>query len=278
MNDSGSPGVPGFLSPEDCRLAEKFMEEGYVIAPAANGEMLERIRWLVAESAASTLGVSVSDPESFFNQFHEKILKYDLNSLRVDTIRKMNSQSWLRRSYFEVARPSLEILVGNELAMQLRINLSIQLPGDRGSLLPIHADVWAGDSPFEVVVWLPLVDCYGSKAMYILPPAGDKKLREEFDKYAQGSSEELFDKIKDDVVWIEISHGQVLIFNQNLPHGNRVNEESETRWSMNCRFKGVFTPYGDKKLGEFFEPITLRPASRLGIDYRFPSLESDPSK
>ena len=28
----------------------------------------------------------------------------------------------------------------------------------------------SGDSPFEVVVWIPLVDCYKTKTMYILPP------------------------------------------------------------------------------------------------------------
>ena len=79
-------------------------------------------------------------------------------------------------------------------------------------------------------------------------------------------------------MWIEIKAGEVLVFNQNLPHGNRVNKTAETRWSMNCRFKGVFTPYGDKKLGEFFEPITLKAASRLGMAYQFPSLHSDPEE
>ena len=39
---------------------------------------------------------------------------------------------------------------------------------------------------------------------------------------------------------------------------------------MNCRFKGVFTPYADKRIGEFFEPITLRPASRVGLTYALP--------
>ena len=52
---------------------------------------------------------------------------------------------------------------------------------------------------------------------------------------------------------------------------NRVNRESTTRWSFNCRFKGLFTPYADKKLGEFFEPITMRAATRLGLSYRLPS-------
>ena len=66
--------------------------------------------------------------------------------------------------------------------------------------------------------------------------------------------------------------GEVVVFNQALPHGNRVNTENETRWSMNCRFKSVFTPYGDKKLGEFFEPVTLRAASKTGMDYKLPEI------
>ena len=63
----------------------------------------------------------------------------------------------------------------------------------------------------------------------------------------------------------------ILIFNQNLPHGNVVNLESETRWSLNCRFKSVFSPYGDKKIGEFFEPITLRAISKIGMNYKYPN-------
>ena len=141
------------------------------------------------------------------------------------------------------------------------------------SLLPVHADVWSGDSPYEVVVWLPLVNCYQTKAMYLLPPSVDIQLREEFGQWAGRSSEELFRQIENEVSWIEIKAGEVLIFNQNLPHGNRVNQEPETRWSMNCRFKGIFTPYSDKKLGEFFEPITLKPLSKLGMNYKLPSLK-----
>jgi sporadic carbohydrate cluster 2OG-Fe(II) oxygenase len=172
--------------------------------------------------------------------------------------------------YFRLAKPYLEAIVGNELAMQQRINLSIQMPNDLSSLLSVHADTWSGDSPFEVVVWLPLVDCFGTKAMYLLPPVESAKFSDQFSQRGGSSSETIFDSIKNEVKWIEVKSGEVMLFDQSLPHGNRVNEESETRWSMNCRFKGVFTPYGDKKLGEFFEPITLRPASRRGMNYSLP--------
>ena len=61
-----------------------------------------------------------------------------------------------------------------------------------------------------------------------------------------------------------------MIFTQNQMHGNRVNREAETRWSINCRFKGLFAPYAGKRLGEFFEPITIRSATRLGMNYQLP--------
>jgi len=86
------------------------------------------------------------------------------------------------------------------------------------------------------------------------------------------NSEDLFKSIESDVQWIDINYGEVMAFNQSLPHGNRVNQENETRWSMNCRFKSLFSPYGDKKIGEFFEPITTKPASITGFNYQHPDL------
>ncbi|PPR19564.1 MAG: hypothetical protein CFH43_00127, partial [Proteobacteria bacterium] len=151
--------------------------------------------------------------------------------------------------------------------MQKKINLSIQLPEDRDSLLPVHSDVWSGDSPFEVVVWLPLVNCFKTKSMYILPANLINQFNKKISKKNYQNSEKVFQLIKKKVKWIKINYGQVLIFNQSLPHGNRVNKEPETRWSLNCRFKNIFSPYGDKKIGEFFEPITLRAASEIGLKY-----------
>ena len=267
-----------FASDGEIELGDRYQENGYVIVPVANLGEFQRIQKLVVDSVVAILSSGETDPESLLNGIHEKVSVGELNSFRLEMIRRMNAESWFRSSYFDLARSTLERIVGNELAMQLRVNLSIQLPEDEGSLLPVHADVWSGDSPFETVVWVPLVDCFDSKAMYLLPPTADQELRKNFGQYVGGSSEELFQQIKNEVVWIEIKAGEVLVFNQNLPHGNRVNKTAETRWSMNCRFKGVFTPYGDKKLGEFFEPITLKAASRLGMAYQFPSLHSDPEE
>ena len=86
-------------------------------------------------------------------------------------------------------------------------------------------------------------------------------------------TQHLFNAIKEDVKWMKVNYGEVLVFSQIYPHGNRVNKEGETRWSMNCRFKGLFTPYKDKKIGEFFEPITLRPVTKVSMSYKLPVTE-----
>ena len=173
-----------FISDKERILANQFHENGFVVTPVSQLTQFARIRQEVVETAASFLGSEVVNEESFLNQIHEQIDEDKLNSLRLHVIRQMNAQPWFRVAYFQIAKPILEALVGNELAMQLRINLSIQLPQDHSSLLPVHADVWSGDSPYEVVVWLPLVDCYRTKAMYLLPPEADQQLLEEFQNYA----------------------------------------------------------------------------------------------
>jgi sporadic carbohydrate cluster 2OG-Fe(II) oxygenase len=255
-----------FLSNDEKILEKEFIDQGYIIRDVANKDALGKIQKFTTEKLSRKGGDSL-------DKTHESISINELNTFRLDVIKEINDQPWLREAYFQIVKPYLDVLVGNELAMQLRVNLSIQMPGDESSLLPVHADTWSGDSPYEVVVWLPLVDCYDTKSMYFLPPEAANNLSNNFKLHTQGDSEQLFNTIKDDVKWMKVDYGEVLVFNQIYPHGNVVNEENETRWSMNCRFKSLFSPYKDKKIGEFFEPITMRPVTKVAMNYKLPSVK-----
>ena len=168
--------APTFWREDERALADAFVRDGYVILPAESRGDLDRIRDLLADIAASYLGLPpAADKGDFLDRIHEKVDVQRLNDLRLTVIREMNEEPWTRLSYFNTARRALEVLVGNELAMQLRVNLSIQLPNDDSSLLPVHADVWSGDSPYEVVLWVPYVDVYGTKTMFILPREKDSR-------------------------------------------------------------------------------------------------------
>jgi len=106
--------------------------------------------------------------------------------------------------------------------------------------------------------------------MFILNSSKYEKFRKIYKKKKIKSVSHLHNALKKDLDFIKIDYGNFLLFNQNLPHGNIVNKTSETRITLNCRFKGLFTPYAQKKLGSFFSPITIKPASKVGLEYKFP--------
>jgi hypothetical protein len=113
-----------------------------------------------------------------------------------------------------------------------------------------------------------------TKSMFILDNNKNKKiinkLENEFKKGKSISTEKLFQRIKKNITWLDVKYGEVILFNPALPHGARKNLEKETRFSINCRFKGIFTPYGDKKIGEFFLPITTRAITEVGMNFEYP--------
>lgn len=260
-----------FSFPGEQDLCDTFQSRGYVIRPVENRDGLDAIRALIASVMLKTLDLSISmEPGALLDATHRYVPVDKLNALRLAVVGALQNSEWFRPTYFSLARSALAVLVGNELAMQRGIGLNVQLPEDDSSLLPIHADVWDGDSPFEVVVWLPLVDCFRTKSMYILPPDKDRPFQAALEAHKSRGPEEIYEAVSKDAEFLDIRYGSVLLFSQTLMHGNRVNREAETRWSLNCRFKSILSPYADKRLGEFFEPIVLRPATRVGLHYRLP--------
>ena len=263
-----------FLDKNEQRLAKEFLSNGYIIRKVHDEKALVWIKKLFNKIIIKKNNIKYlnKNNKDIFNKTHKYIKKNQLNNFRVDLINKLNREKNFRKKYFECSKKYLEKIVGNELVMQKRVNLSIQFPNDSSSLLDVHADVWSGDSPYEAVAWMPLVDCYKTKSMYILPFSKYKKHEKNLFNKKIKNSKNLFNKIKKDVHWLNVKYGEVVIFNQCLPHGNVVNKTHETRWSMNCRFKSVYSPYFDKKIGEFFEPISLKPVSEAAIKYNFPKI------
>ena len=110
--------------------------------------------------------------------------------------------------------------------------------------------------------------------MFILPEDKHEKHIRQLEQCGVNSTSEIMDQIGNDLDWVKMEYGEVMLFTQNLMHGNVTNTEKTTRWSSNCRFKSALSPYSDKKLGEFFEPISLRGVTVLGAHYNLPNLKS----
>lgn len=258
--------------PDELDLASEFTTQGYVKRQVEDLSALERISETVYELAREHLNVGTQhSPVEFFDSAMNYVSVEGLNGLRMHVIHGLLQSRDFHGNLFKCGRSVIEEIIGNELAIQRNMGFNIQLPGDDSSLLAPHSDVWGSEcSPFECVLWLPLVNCYGTKSIFFLPPEKDRYWRKQIGHFS--SMDEVFDAIKDDVVWVNVPYGEFLLFTPTCLHGNRINQEAETRWSFNVRFKGLFTPYSGKGFGEYFQPLTIKPVTRIGMSFEFPGV------
>ncbi len=248
-----------FQSSKEKEISDAFLKDGYYIFKLEDNEALDHLKSKLIDSILGT---------EELEKIHLSTSTSDINKVRLASISKINSSRDFSPSLYHLAKPVLDILVGNELVMQRTVNLSIQMPNDDSSLLPIHTDVWSGNSPYEVVLWLPFVNCSKTNSMFILPREKSLSVLENYSEYKDLTTEEFFKRVESDLLFLDVPYGSAVIFSHTLFHGNRTNSEPDTRVSINVRFKSVLSPYGSKGLGESFRPISLKPATQIGLDYQ----------
>ena len=268
-----------FMTDSENQISEDFLTSGFITREADDFGALSEIQELIVKLTCEYLSLEVpGNKTEFLDEVHKLIEPGEINNLRLHVFREMNKAKWLREAYYSCARNTLETLIGNELAMQKNINLSIQMPEDSSSILPIHSDVWSGDSQFELVLWIPYVNVIRTKCMFILPAAENDKHLKRIEGSTISSTSGIMAEVEEDLTWVEMRFGEIMIFTQNLMHGNVLNQETTTRWSSNCRFKSLLSPYSDKKLGEFLSQYPYEQPLDLGCIINCQILEATDGK
>ena len=73
--------------------------------------------------------------------------------------------------------------------------------------------------------------------------------------------------------WIDVKKGEAIIFSPNCLHGNVINKEKYTRWSINIRYKNLFSPYtnyrNEKQIGSFYKPLTVKGITNFNLVHNF---------
>lgn len=245
---------------------ENFLKTGYAVIPAENLDPLVQLRKEIFEKSKEIFEHKGNDPESFFNNFHDlNFTGPRLNELRVKLINHCTNNIDSGTLIFEAFRNTVIELLGPDLLVQKNTNLVIQQPKDPNPS-EVHRDAPA-NSPYEVVVWLPLVDCYATKGMYVLDvPTTNKALKlldgpkgnyAEFENYCLEHGKQP-----------NVPFGSALFFWTGILHGSRINAEKETRWTLNMRYKNLFSPNGAKEPFEFFKIFNLSPLTKIAIDFQ----------
>ena len=254
-----------------------FQKNGYLIKKSkeinSTNYLQNKVFDLISKKNKNINKINKSKKTVFFQKLHKHINKKKLNEIRLSIVNGINSDDNFYKSYYKSASEMLDGLVGNEIAMQKKINISIQIPNDEKSMLPMHSDIYAGESPFEVVVWIPLTNVKKSThSMFIASPKDNPKINKEVTKSKNKTIIKIFNKYKKKFKFLEINYGEIVIFTPILLHGNVVNKTKETRISRNCRFKSLLTPYDvfsktHRNIPHFFKPLIIKPLTKIGFNF-----------
>lgn len=243
-----------------------FERRGFGVFPADDRSTLDELRRQIFAKTREVFGLQGDDPGEAFNRFHAlSVTGATLNELRMKLIREVTNGVDSGSLIYEAFRPTLHELLGPDLLVQKNTNLVIQQPNDPNPS-ELHRDAPA-NSPYEVVVWLPLVDCFGTKSMYILDrekTAGALRLLDERPTDWDGFHDHCLAVGEN----VPAPYGTALLFWTGLFHGSRVNREAETRFSLNMRYKSLFSPGGLKEPFEFFKIHRLSPLTKMAIEFQ----------
>jgi sporadic carbohydrate cluster 2OG-Fe(II) oxygenase len=261
------------------KLENDFQKNGYIVSKTKEQKALSYLQEkilnfvLSSDKNAKQNFKKYKNIKEYFSNLHKHVALNKLNNLRVNVIKKMNRDKKFRENYYLVAKEGLDQLVGNELAMQNKLNLSLQMPHDKNSQLPMHSDIYAGESPFEVVVWIPLMDIKANnQSMYITNPKDNKIINKEVTTTKTKTLSQIYNKHKKKFKFLKINFGEILIFTPILQHGNVVNTTNTTRMSLNCRFKSLLSPYDvfsktHRNIPHFYKPLQIKPMTRIGFNF-----------
>ena len=138
-----------------------FFENGFSIFNVENLLFLEKLRSQLLEQ------LNCKELDSL----HKSIKYNEINNERIKCYRTINKNENWEKNYYSLAASKLQKLLGPDISIQSKLNLSIQMPNDISSVLDLHTDALSGQSVFEVVLWVPLTRSFDSNAMYIFSKA-----------------------------------------------------------------------------------------------------------
>ncbi|MDX2225667.1 MAG: hypothetical protein SFY92_00995 [Verrucomicrobiae bacterium] len=243
---------------------QDFEKKGYAVVEAGNRAPLENIRKLIYQQLIERTKTGSDHPDAALNTVHTMgMTGSEFNDFRLGMIRHVNEKIDAGQMIFEAFRAPLVCLLGEDILIQKGTNLTIQQPGDPDKSDP-HRDA-PPNSLYELVVWVPLVDCYGTKGMYVLDRENTQKAMQVLDG-SRGSYDRFEHFCEESSDTLRVPFGHALIFWAGLVHGARINQEQETRWTINIRFKSLFSPNGLKEPFQFFKIMQLSPLTRMALE------------
>ena len=250
-------------------LEQNFIKKGYFVTKTYKRINLQKIKNKIFEYSKKTFSIKTHNQSVFFDNFHKmEISEAEFNKYRQNLNQIINKDFFSINLGFEAFKNQLIEIFGPDIVAQKRVNLVIQKPED-ASQITLHRDA-PPNSPYEIVVWVPLVNTYKSKNMYILDKKKTLLLLKKMNDTKKGNKnlmKTLFSQSEKKAEKLKLQFGNALFFSTALFHLVPINKEKQTRWSLNYRFKNLFSPYGQKKFIEYFDIQNSSAITKLALEF-----------
>ena len=103
------------------KIQKDFEKHGFIIV-SVDKNKLEKIRSLIKKTICKKINYKPTNNflnnNYFFNNFHKLVNKKKLNEVRFSVYHMINKNRDTCNLYYELAKPYLDEIIGNELAMQ----------------------------------------------------------------------------------------------------------------------------------------------------------------
>ena len=245
---------------KDCRIYDNLH---YIFSPK-NNNISKNLISQINHISSDILSEEIND----LSKLHNYINSASVNNFRINLYKRINNEiDWMKKIK-DAVLPYLINIMGPDLVIQTNINLSIQLPDDRSSILPAHSDCISSDSPFQFNLWIPLTKSYKTNSMFLL--SKEKSLSLINDALKSEYRNILSVYTPSDEEFIEMNPGEYLLFQPSVIHGNVLNKTSKTRVSLNVRIKSIFTPESlnnnqDRNFGTYYKLFNLSASTKYSI-------------
>ena len=205
-------------------------------------------------------------------KFHKLLNVSKLNKLRMNVFKEINKSEKFKKNTFLSAAKYIDKCVGTEICCS-DINLSIQYPKDETSLLEMHTDFFSSESLFQINLWIPFSKVSKTQSMFIIDPKSSVNILKKIKLDKKITFQSLQKKYKKNIKWIDLNLGEAILFSPNCLHGNVVNNEKNTRWSINVRYKNLFSPEGpinnEKRIGTFYKSFDVKGVTLFNLKHNF---------
>ena len=214
------------------------------------------------------------------NELHKVIPNNKINEVRVKLIKYLNSGGYdWNDVVWRIASGLISSMIGPDIVVQRKINLSIQQPNDEASILPIHSDCISGDTPWQINLWIPLTSAYSTNSMFLVSRADTidfldslKTCKNNHNKKEVNYVNALQQKLEEyERIYIRADPGQILLFNPAVLHGNTLNQTNKTRISLNIRLKSIFSPdasweHSSRRQGTYYSRAHITENTQFSFD------------